>query len=273
MGEKQTESVVLHISDAHYGKSTRTFGPDVFKQRMDALGERMAGIKDLLGGGYNLPELVVCCTGDLNDGTDIYAGQPHEQAESDVEEQASQVATYLHGWLKRQKELWGSVRFEAVPGNHGRVGKYAAVTANWDKVAYRYLKLLCGDSISVNFPGRGESPFLRKIKVRGHDVLLYHGHEIRTYSSIPWYGMLLRLSKWATTGLYPIDLALMGHFHTVGDWPINRIRLLCTGTAVTNDDWALETLGWESQTAWWLFGVSDERPVTWQFRMEMGAAA
>jgi len=176
----------------------------------------------------------------------------------------------LHGWLKRQKDVWGHVRLEATPGNHGRAGHGAAVGANWDRVMYRYLQLMCGDSIPVGFPVKGEMPFLRKIKVRGHDVLLYHGHDIHSYSGIPFYGMLSRLTKWATTGLFPVEVALMGHFHTLGDWPINKVRLLCTGTAVTDDDWALATLGWESQNQWWLFGVSDSRPVTWQFAMDIG---
>ncbi len=61
----------------------------------------------------------------------------------------------------------------------------------------------------------------------------------------------------------------MGHFHSSGIWRINKIRLVLSGTMVTDDDWALRTLGWESAPEWWLFGVSNRRAMTWQFPVEL----
>jgi predicted phosphodiesterase len=256
------------MSDLHFGKKTSTYNPDVFRQRMDALQGRLGHIRSLLS-DYSFDKLVVLCLGDVNDGTDIYATQTHYQAESDVEAQASQLAEYMHGWLRRAKQTWGQVEVQAVPGNHGRVSRFAKETANWDRVAYRYLQMLSQpDGIPVTFEAEGD-PFLRKVFIRAHSYLLYHGHDVKTFSSIPWYGMMLRLARWSMSALAPIDVFCMGHFHSYGDWQINQSRILATGTMVSDDEWALRTLGWESATRWHLFGVSDKRPITWQFGLDL----
>jgi len=262
----QEETAVLVMSDLHFGKSTSTYNPDVFRQRMGDLQARMAHIRDLLS-DYRFDKLVVVCLGDANDGTDIYATQPHHQAISDVEAQANQLAEFMAGWLRKARDTWGNVEVQAVPGNHGRTGHGAHEAANWDRVAYRYLSLMCPD-IPVIFDGNSD-PFLRKIDIRGHNYLLYHGHDVRTFSSIPWYGMMLRLARWSMSALAPIDVFLMGHFHSYGDWQINQSRILATGTMVSDDEWAFRTLGWEGANRWHLFGVSDKRAITWQYGLDL----
>jgi hypothetical protein len=239
---------------------------------MDVLGERLARIRHLLS-DYQFDKLLVCMLGDVNDGTEIYAGQAHEQAESNVEEQAYQLATYMSGWLKRQKDVWGNVEVEAVPGNHGRAGRFAHVAANWDLVAYRYMKLMVEPAgITVNHPMKGEMVFLRKITVRKHPVLLYHGHDLQFYQSVPWYGIQNRLMKWSTvSSLTPFELVLLGHLHFLGDWSLNMLRILASGCMPSDDDWPVQKLGYESQNKWWLFGMSNKRPVTWQFGLELSS--
>ncbi len=83
------------------------------------------------------------------------------------------------------------------------------------------------------------------------------------YQQIPWYGMSQRVLRWHSTKSLKFDVALMGHFHTTGYQDMNKLTMMLTGTAVTDDDWALQTFGYESQNAWWLFGVSDAQPIAW----------
>ncbi len=265
---RQQETACLVMADLHYGKETGTFGPAVFRKRMDTLLERLSRIRSLLS-DYELDTLRIFILGDANDGTGIYATQEHHQAETNVEQQANDLAMFLADWLRRAKEVWPAVEVDAVPGNHGRAGKFAHEAANWDMVCYRYLKLMLGDDVPVRCDNENGDPFLRKLKIRGHNYLIYHGHDIRTYSNIPWYGMMLRLSRWATSHLAPIDVFTMGHFHSYGDWQINQSRILCTGTMVSDDEWALRTFGWESATRWHFFGISDKRPITWSFGLSL----
>ncbi len=266
---RQRESAILTLSDLHFGKLTHTFSPDKFATRLHEVSRRLKRIRQLLG-DYLFDELVICMLGDVNDGTGIYPTQFHHQAITNVEEQADILSKLLAKFAIEQRNVWHNVRIETVPGNHGRGGRDAHEAANWDIVCYRYLaKELEHDGIKVGI-GSPSNPFLRKVKIRKHDYLLYHGHEIRTFSNIPWYGMMIRLLRWnATRQLAPFDVALLGHFHSHGTWIINQVQLFCSGTFVSDDEWALQTFGWESATRMWLFGVSDSRAVTWQFAIDV----
>lgn len=235
---------------------------------MDHLGEKLKAIRDIMAASYDFDEFVVMLLGDVNDGTGIYATQSHHQAETNVEEQAEQLTDYLSPWFKKQRDIWGKVRIECVPGNHGRAGKFAHEAANWDIVAYKYLKSKLSGHCRVEMPRRGNK-FLRVAEVKGHRYLIYHGHDIRSFGNIPWYGISLRLARWHTTKLAPFAVSIMGHFHTCGDWPLNQVNMLLTGTMVSDDEWALQSLGWESVNRWWLFGVGAEHPMTWQFKLEV----
>lgn len=268
---EQCESAVLVMSDLHYGKQTKSFGTGGFGDRLAAIGDRVATIRRLMS-GYEFDELVVCVLGDVNDGTDIYATQAHHQAESNVEEQAEQLSELLVPFFRRQHEVWGKVRVACVPGNHGRAGRFSHEAASWDTVAYKYLRAKLKDGgppIPVVMNGKGQNPFLRVEEVRNHRYLLYHGHDIKSFGNIPWYGMQLRVARWNTTKLAPFDAVLMGHYHSFGTWAFNSIELKMSGTMITDDEWALQTLGWESANKWWLFGVSNSRPVTWEFGIDV----
>lgn len=266
--ESQRETAVLVATDMHYGKLTATFNPQSFRRRTSALGEKLKRLREFLS-NYEFDELVIACLGDVNDGTDIYATQPYHQAIVNVEQQAEGWAGIMREFSLRQADVWGRVRWECVPGNHGRGGRRVAEAANWDIVAYRYLRLMLNDGrIVVNMPPADGDPFLRVMKIYQHGYLIYHGHEIRAWGSIPWYGILLRLLRW-NAAMSGWNVALMGHFHTLGFWRFNRITVLCSGTMVTDDDWSLRMFGWEPAAQWWLFGVSPKRAVTWQFPVEL----
>lgn len=264
---KQQETAILVMTDLHYGKKTSTFSPDVFPRRLDAVSERLARIRTLLGNEYDIDKLIICMLGDVNDGTGIYKTQAHHQAISNVEQQADELSNYLVDFSLKQQDVWSKVEIEAIPGNHGRSGSFVHEAANWDMVTYRYLDLKLRDRLRVDW-NRHTDPFIRRIDVRGHPILMYHGHGIKSYAGIPWYGMNERMSKWSSTVLAPFELVLMGHFHTLGSWKINRINALFSGTMVSGDDWALQ-IGYESSNQWWLFGVSDKRVLTWQFAVDL----
>lgn len=267
------ELACLAISDLHYGKQTPTFTPDICRKRMDKLADRIIHIVKDIQVGHVIEELVICCLGDVNDGTDIYAGQANYQAIANVEQQARELAEYLAGWTRKLAVAFPRVRWEVVPGNHGRAGRWAHEAANWDMVCYRYLEMLLkpDEGVAVNLPKDGVDPFIRQVDIGGHKVLIYHGHDVRTYSNIPWYGMMLRIARWATTQkLSGMEVAMMGHFHSFGLWDINQIPLFVTGTMVSDDEWALRTFGWQSANKWHLFGVSKKYIPTWHYDLRLG---
>lgn len=91
---------------------------------------------------------------------------------------------------------------------------------------------------------------------------------VKMYQNVPWYGLMLRLIRWYSTRIGPFDVAMVGHFHTIGYWPINKFHLLLSGTPVLEDDWALETFGLESINRTWFFGTTDKYPISWQYALD-----
>lgn len=253
-----SDTALLLLSDLHYGKKTDTFYPDICAERLSTVLAETLKIQKQ----KKLRDIVVLLIGDINDGTDIYATQPHHQAVSNVEQQADEIADLLATLLRGLASKFRSVRVECVAGNHGRGGKMTHEAASWDIVTYRYLKLKVAKdkTIHVNMDG---DPFMKVVQVRGHGILMYHGHGIKMVSGVPWGAIGMRIMRWSATTLPPFTAAVMGHFHTLGCWDLNKVRLFSTGSFISDDKWALEVIGWDSSPETWLIGVNDEEVGSW----------
>lgn len=270
----QNETACLTLTDVHYGKKTASFDPDICVKRFEALSQKTAMIRDCLTPSYAFDGLRIFALGDINDGTDIYASQPHHQAISNVEEQATQAAKMLAKFLRQQADIWGAVHVDCVAGNHGRGGKLSSgvhEAANWDTVTYRYADLLTQNDprITISIPDPADL-FVRVVNVRGHNLLLHHGHWVKSWLGIPYYGLQRRVLNWSIVAKWPEwSIMLSGHFHCKGDIALSsRKKVLLSGTMVTDDDFAL-LLGVESINEWWMFGVSDRHLPTWQFGIDV----
>jgi hypothetical protein len=259
---------MLVMSDIHFGKKTMTYNPEVFEKRLSEASKRLRRIRTLLG-DYKFDELVVCVLGDTVDGAGIYPTQFHHQDLTNADEQAEVLSKLLAKFGKEQQDAWGKLRFECVPGNHGRSGAFNSEAQNYDLTTYKYLELRLEEAgIPVLYNKTGDL-FIRRITVRGHRYLAFHGHSIRLFQQIPWYGITQRVMRWHNSSLAPFDTVLMGHFHTCQMVTANKVRIFLTGTPVTDDEWALQILGMEGSPRWWLVGISDHHPITWQFTVDL----
>lgn len=266
----QIETANLFISDGHYGKETELFSPKVFAKQLDSVVEKTSRIRELLK-AYDFERLIVWNGGDANDGTLIYAEQSTEQALTNVEQQADELADLYESFLLKLKKVWRNVEFEGVPGNHGRSGKGAHVAANWDIVCYNYLRRsMRGSDVPINFGDTGQGMWVRMRQVYGHKFLLYHGHHIKMHMGVPWYGIQTRISRWLSgKRIGKFDVAMLGHFHTTGHIKVNSVEVLMSGTTVLDDDWALTALGYEPSPIWRFFGTSRRYATTWSFPIDL----
>jgi len=241
------KTLVLHLADWHYGKETSKLKPESNKIIIQNLSNaiREESVK--------CDELVVIAGGDINDGTQIYATQTHHQWQSNVEEQAMGWSSMVAEFLKDMASLFSLVRFYGVPGNHGRGGNFAHEGANWDKVAYRFLQLQLAnhERIKAEVQDWEQLTWFRQIEIRGHSFLVYHGHCIRMYQKIPWYGITQHALLWKQA-IPGWDVLLLGHFHSLG---------FLTGSPAIGDEWAIQRLGKDAEPFWWLITVSDDDPI------------
>jgi len=270
---RQQETMVALIADAHIGKRTPSFDLDVAERRIDRWVKKLMRLKGLLEDGYKFSDIHICFLGDINDGTDIYAQMPHEQAETNVLQQAVIVAELFGDAAVKLKDAFGKVTICGVAGNHGRSGKRAARGANWDLVAYSFLEQRFRNDKRITTNFRRVDDFMQFINVRGHDIMLYHGHYIRMYQQVPWYGITTRVLRWAHSFRkeHLIKMICIGHFHQCGMHWLNDMCILLNGTLVTDDEWARATIGYNPVTRWWVFGISNKYAPTWHFDVEVGS--
>ena len=265
---KTKESVVLHLTDLHYGKKTDTFDIDVLEARLDGVIQRALGISRILNAGYKFDKVYVMLTGDLVDGNEIYANHPYhvDQRASYGRAQAKKCAKMLKPRLLALKDIAPKIEIHGVPGNHGRISKYTHEMNNWDLVLYDNLSLMLDDKdVSVTSYEKN----LAVVNVQGHGFLLYHGAGIRMYQQLPFYGIRQRVLRWSQTLKEPFDVVLMGHFHQCIEDAVNDTRILLSGTAVSDDDWAIECLGVDGSRKTNFFGVHPDHPITWQYRLDI----
>lgn len=272
----QQESVILALSDIHYGKRTADYNPDVAKQRLANFGEKVRRIRHNERNYRAFPELVVCLLGDVVDGAGIFKTQAHYQTITDPRQQASDLADLLAEWVRGMGKAFPSVRVEAVAGNHGRVGQFARDSASWDIDCYNQLRReLKGDGIKVNYPdtrpypeGPDEDPFTKIIKVRKHKYLLAHGHGIRMYLRLPYYGITAAAIDWYMM-FGGFDAAMTGHFHTAAKIYSQSIPVYLTGTPVTMDPFGIQAMRRKEINTWWMLGVSNNHSITDEWELSL----
>ena len=210
--QSKGSSLVLLLSDLHFGKQTKDFN---LAEAQDRIAEIPTKLLEQIGEFNNLDEIVVVLGGDIVEGEDIFSHQAHS-IECSVIEQA-QVSTIsiwhlLHSLHRAFPDC--DVRVETCPGNHGRMSKTANPESNWDNVVYQQLGLIYNmwqedrsieDSkwlnISVN---TGE---FKHFKVKDKWVLLNH-YGVK-HTGTP--SMLVKLAGW--NQMMPFDVLIHGHWH------------------------------------------------------------
>jgi len=262
---KQRESALLVMSDLHIGKQTPSYDHDVATVRLKAFSKKVALIHELLSPGYDFDELVIALLGDVADGALIYPTQTHYQSITSVREQCEVASDLLNDLLLEQADVWGNVRVECTPGNHGRLDKRMSEGDNCDLIVYDRLSLLNRDErVSVVLPDPLHDPFLRKCNIYGHGFLCHHGQSINFWNGMPHYGIDKRVGKWKTH-IDDWEVALFGHFHRTSFADKKRFSIFTTGTLVSDDEWALRQIGEEASNSWWLCGVSPKHATTWKY--------
>src|SRR3990167_5414857 len=132
-------SLVINLSDNHFGKKTETFNLKIAKERVLSMVEEI-----LPAGGPTdrIDEVCLVLSGDEVEGEDIYSNQ-NGALECPVIFQAKAAAEAYWQLILNLKETFEcKIRVIAVPGNHGRMSRTADTRSNWDNVVYMMLALL-----------------------------------------------------------------------------------------------------------------------------------
>lgn len=265
-GQRNPETQVALLSDVHIGRVTTDFDSRVCEARFRYYMRKLVRIADLHREAYPIDELYLFVLGDIIDNEVLFPTQPHE-IEMPVFDQVRDITQIATEEIVGLAQHYEKVHVVAVPGNHGRVGRYHDPVTNWDNLFYLLLEsaLRTHPRIETRIPARREDWWMVQ-EVRSHKFLLHHGDSIRMWQNIPLYGIIQRAMRWK--GSIPDDWEYMtlGHFHVPDSgmkW--NEFEILMNGTLLSGDNFALRNLGLESGTAQITFGVNEHHGVTWRY--------
>jgi len=255
------ESCIAPIFDQQYGQQVvksdtpgnkGEYNTAIFDTRLERWVDAVTGIIAKRAEGYNITELIIPLGGDQIEGDEIFAGQAW-QLEISPTEQVWQLSVKMTVALKKvikfAKEEIGIERIAiyGVDDNHGKVGgkKSGARPAkySWNWLFQQILfENLSGEPIDEMAAEPGGALFFY---CQGHEFQLIHGHQIRGWGGIPFYGLQKFEAKSIRLHNRLYQFLLMGHIHqpaeisngaaetiVSGDWvgPNNLSGLIVAGS-------------------------------------------
>ncbi len=259
------EDLALVISDLHFGKIYEQGGRQVFniniaKRNFARLIENARHLTETyIRPQHKLDELILFFVGDIVDGEIVYTTQVYN-IEFPVRKQIKMALQTIMPLLK-----WGSETFEAVRvfttfGNHG-VDDRMHMTSNWDMLLYDFMEVSSQDLDNVSFKISEDSYNLAP--VRGHKYLLRHKIPSQLQTAIG----RSKIGGW--WNIHQFSALLTGHWHhtKLENW--NGIPIFYNGNLFLTDDYT-EELSFHGKPSQWLFGISDKRPTTllWPVQLE-----
>lgn len=278
------ETLVLMFSDWHAYevvdpervRGFNAYDATIMGQRVQRIVDSALSIKARMerGGGWRFPRLVVGCNGDIVSGT-IHEVERHSDAPSIVH------AVYGAGLVLAQaiRDLsahFGQVEVFCTPGNHGRLPDARRMQQkdpwrSWDTLialfakehlrAIPHVQFFIPNSYSVGF------------EVEGWKFLQTHGHDVKSWNSIPWYGLNRLVSNINALEAGRGEIVhhyLFGHFHTTTSLPHAAGESFINGSLIGGNEFSVNALGRADRPAQWLLGVHQEHGVThrWPLRAD-----
>lgn len=269
------ESLILLLSDWHayeVVKPERVLGlneynADVLGRRAFRVIQSVRTIADKMrAGGWRFPRLVVAANGDMISGT-IHEVERHSDAPN-VIQAAIGCGLLLADCLRDLAASFDAVEVFGTSGNHGRLPDHKRVSQkdpsrSWDYLIYSIarqalaavpnVKFVLPDSYSVVY------------EVEGWRVYQGHGHDVKSWQSIPFYG----ISR-AATGLnalrvatgQPIHYFLFSHFHNPGSICAPGSEYFVNGSLIGGTEFSVNGLGRADRPSQWLLGVHRDHGIT-----------
>lgn len=223
---------VLHLTDLHNGEVTNKdevdgfgeFNPQIFNQRLEYLGSRVIEHVQVQRAGYPIPTLHIIGTGDY------VSGDIHEELRVTnaypAPRQAVECGHSLGRLIAMLAPHFENVRSDWITlDNHGRMTKKNQAAEggenNWGYVVAHMVKSLCARFPNFSIGIHAKASEL--LDLGAFRPLIFHGHQIKGWAGIPYYGFERRVAMEAVKRMNAQDAGfthlMFGHFHIAGDTP------------------------------------------------------
>lgn len=218
---------VLQLTDLHNGEVTKKdevdgfneFNPEIFTQRLQKLISAVIDVTNVKRSGFNIPRLHVLGTGDY------ISGDIHEELKV-TNAYPTPVQAVRAGYDIGETIAMAAPHFEKIDcdfitlDNHGRMTRKNQAAEggenNWGYVVAHIVKQYLRRFSNVEVKIHAKASAL--VPIGAERYLLFHGHQIKGWAGLPYYGFDRRVAMEAVKRMgFPetgFTKLLCGHFHT-----------------------------------------------------------
>lgn len=252
---RKAEVSVAMMGDNQHGKITPTYNSTMSRDRTLLFGDKVLELNEFYSRSTPISEQRAWLLGDHVEGEDIFPGQAH-LIDSSVFEQTWEIAETFIEVFRKWLTVVPKVTVEAVPGNHGNVGRKGAFSdvTNFDRMVFKIIDIAMAQEprFTIRYPEptreEGEGGWYWLSRIGGLRTLLMHGYQFRGALGIPWYGVRKKVLGWKALGTDPMipfpdfDDIAFGHWHQTVHWRINGLGVRGNGTTESWNDYAAQNL-------------------------------
>lgn len=278
------ESLGLILGDTHFGDviekeywddeageyvTSHVYDAEIAAESVATFGEKALYIRDLMSSVATVDDCYLYLLGDIATGEGIYERQ-HRDTHLALNEQVEESVSALFQLIRTLAEEFATVQVRGVPGNHGTDKPSAAIGVNTDLLTYSWVddRLRDAGFANVDFRTSQTHEFLNTT-ARGWRFHVRHGHDEHEHvdetaaSSRDWRGLIDE---------FEFDAAMKGHHHSPSYHKVlNKYPVFAAPSPKPGDEFA-SRIGQPDvsrhRDLGWAFGISDDRPVTWQFLLD-----
>lgn len=244
-------SLVILLSDNHFGKKTADFNLEIAKQRT------LSMVPEIVNSATNIErvdEVVLVLAGDMVEGEDIYANQNGTLECPVIYQAKAATEAYWELALSLRETFQCPVRLETCPGNHGRMSKTADTRSNWDNVVYMMLATLIDQNPELDIHMNLNFNDFSVFRVKDKNLMAYHYGT--KHLGTP--AMQVKYAGWILG--HGIDVIMHGHWHQWGVETYLGRPMVSNGCMCGPDDLA-KRMAKEEPARQAYFFVEKDKPV------------
>lgn len=282
LGKPSVESMVLLLSDLHAGEIVRAdemnglneYNFEICVRRLKFIVECISNLMQNKLKGYQFDELHIFLLGDMVSG--VIHQELLEQTEGTILEWTVNLAYVLAQMIRELLLVFPRIHLTGVVGNHGRMTKdvrFKSRHVNWDYICYQMVSCFLHNEprITFDFP----KSFWTLKTVKGHNFMLLHGDNIKSWMGIPWYGIqrtIANLKEMLETQNKRFQYIVLGHFHNRGVLDRVRGEAVINGSLIGGNEFSVGALFTSTEACQHLFGVHPEEGTTFSYKVKVQRA-
>ncbi|KKN00825.1 hypothetical protein LCGC14_1133950 [marine sediment metagenome] len=273
------ESCVLHLSDEHADtivlphqvSGLERYSFKVALRRAEELVSTVVRFTQKTLSNYHFTTLWIFANGDHVSG-EIHNAKDHSEYRNMFKN--SLAVGQMHSLMFRDlAKHFPTIKVLYLSGNHGRRTSkkdYHNPHDNWDYLVAKVAQLHCKDIPNVQF--LIPDSFSANVDIEGHGFCVSHGDDIRSWNSIPWYGIerkTRRLMALNAAVDRKVKYYCFGHFHNPASQTSLNGEVIINGSWVATDPYAINSLSVFNEPSQWLHGVHTKNGISWRLNVSL----